>query len=85
MNLNAVDAIATYNTEDKTLTVTVSAEESNYTMTVVFAVCAVELLQLWTRRGSLDVDDLILNVPGACLGWTAWRLWPKKKNHGNAS
>ena len=46
---------------------------------------AVELLQLWTRRGALDVDDLILNVPGACLGWTAWRLWPKKKNHGNAS
>ena len=53
--------------------------------TVVLAVCVVELLQFWTQRGALDVDDLILNVPGACLGWTAWRLWPKKKNHGNAS
>ena len=56
-----------------------------FLLTVVLAVCGVELLQLWTRRGSLDVDDLILNVPGACLGWLGWRLWQTKKNHGNAS
>lgn len=29
----------------------------------------VELLQLWTRVGSFDVDDLILNTLGAALGY----------------
>ena len=39
-----------------------------------FAVIALmELLQLLTKRGALDVDDLLLNLPGACLGWLLWR------------
>ncbi len=31
-----------------------------------------ELLQLATRRGTLDVDDIVLNTIGACLGY--WLL-----------
>lgn len=30
----------------------------------------VELLQLFLRMGSLDVDDFIFNLSGACLGYT---------------
>ena len=45
-----------------------------------FAVIAlVELLQLLTRRGALDVDDLLLNLPGACLGWLLWKLSVQRK------
>lgn len=50
-----------------------------FLLTVMTLVCAVELLQLATQLGSLDVDDLILNVPGACLGWLVWRLWNRIK------
>ena len=49
-----------------------------FLLTVAAAICLIELGQLATRRGALDVDDLILNLPGACLGWVGWRLWPKK-------
>ena len=53
-----------------------------FLLTVTATIVAVELLQLVTRTGALDVDDLILNLPGACLGWLTWRLWPRgtKKN-----
>ena len=56
-----------------------------FLLTVMAAVCLIELLQYETRLGALDVDDLILNVPGACLGWLGWRLWQTKKNHGTSS
>ena len=44
-----------------------------FLLTATALVCAVELLQFSTRAGALDVDDLILNLPGACLGWLLWR------------
>ena len=49
-----------------------------FLLTVAAVICLVELGQMATRRGALDIDDLILNLPGACLGWLSWRLWPKK-------
>jgi glycopeptide antibiotics resistance protein len=49
-----------------------------FLLTVVAAVCLIELAQYATRLGSLDVDDLLLNVPGACLGWLLWRLAAKR-------
>ncbi len=51
-----------------------------FLLTATAAVCLVELAQYWSLRGALDVDDLLLNIPGACLGWLGWRYrpdWPK--------
>lgn len=33
----------------------------------------VELVQLLTRRGSFDIDDFILNLLGALIGFALWR------------
>ena len=41
-------------------------------------ICSVELLQFFTRRGAMDVDDVLLNLPGACLGWLLWQLGNRK-------
>lgn len=43
------------------------------------SILIVELLQLFTLRGSCDVDDLILNLAGVTLGWAAWKLWESIK------
>lgn len=50
-----------------------------FLLTVILLVILIELAQLLTRRGALDIDDLILNVPGACLGWLGWRIWNRRK------
>ena len=42
------------------------------------AVVAVEILQYLTGLGSCDVDDLILNVPSAMIGYILWKLVGKK-------
>ena len=34
----------------------------------------VELVQLLTKRGSFDIDDLILNLAGAVLGFWFWKF-----------
>jgi glycopeptide antibiotics resistance protein len=33
----------------------------------------IEVLQLLTRRGSFDIDDIILNTLGALIGLTIWK------------
>ena len=38
----------------------------------------VEIVQLFTLLGSCDVDDLILNVIGAAIGYAAWHLLMEK-------
>lgn len=48
-----------------------------FVMTVCAAIIAVECLQLFTTLGSLDVDDLILNMLGACVGFGFWRIFEK--------
>lgn len=46
-----------------------------FLLTVCGSVALVELLQLFTTLGSLDVDDLLLNVLGACIGfWTGRKI-----------
>ncbi|CAM4383524.1 VanZ family protein [Paenibacillus tarimensis] len=32
----------------------------------------VEWIQMLSRRGSFDIDDVILNSLGACIGWAAY-------------
>ena len=39
-------------------------------------ILCVELLQLATMLGSCDIDDLILNVIGASLGFFLWKHTP---------
>ena len=39
----------------------------------------VEITQLFTLRGSLDVDDVILNLSGMLLGYGFYRLTHRKK------
>lgn len=44
-----------------------------FVLSVIGIILAVELLQLFTLRGSCDVDDLILNMVGASVGFVAVR------------
>lgn len=39
-----------------------------------FVICLIETAQLLTLVGSCDVDDLLLNVLGAALGYGGYRL-----------
>ena len=38
---------------------------------------AVELCQLFTLRGFCEVDDLILNLCGAAVGWFLAKIWER--------
>ena len=42
-------------------------------LTTAGIIAAVELIQLLTLLGSCDIDDLILNVPGAAIGYSIYR------------
>lgn len=42
-------------------------------LTVLLMIILVEILQYFTGLGSCDVDDIILNVPGAMLGYVLWK------------
>lgn len=51
--------------------------------TLLFAtgiMTAIELLQMFLLVGTCDVDDLILNVTGAAIGYGLYRLSPWSKN-----
>ncbi len=37
-------------------------------------IAAVELVQLFSLRGTCDVDDLLLNLWGVAAGWGLWKL-----------
>lgn len=52
-----------------------------FIITIIAIICTIELAQLITLRGSLDIDDLLLNVPGALLGWLVWKLLSQFKFH----
>lgn len=39
-----------------------------FIVTTLLIIFGVELIQILTRQGSFDVDDMILNTFGACLG-----------------
>lgn len=41
-------------------------------------ICLVEAVQYATALGSCDIDDLILNLIGATLGYAFWRLTRRK-------
>ncbi len=51
-----------------------------FVLTVVAGIIGVEILQLLTLLGSCDVDDLLLNVAGAALGFGIWKLFFGRKS-----
>ncbi len=46
-----------------------------FLITILLAVSVLELVQVMMMRGSFDIDDVILNTAGACLGfWITHRF-----------
>ncbi|RIW30740.1 VanZ family protein [Bacillus salacetis] len=43
---------------------------SMFTVSMIVLLLTIELIQLLTRRGSFDIDDLILNMIGAFIGYS---------------
>lgn len=50
-----------------------------FLLTCVMAIVLVELLQLVTLLGSLDIDDLILNLFGMLVGYLIFMISKKKR------
>lgn len=51
----------------------------SFLLTCTLAIILVELLQLVTLLGSLDIDDLILNLFGMILGYLIFMICRKKR------
>lgn len=49
-----------------------------FIVTALAILLIVETVQLVTRVGSFDVDDLILNMAGALIGWIGIRLYARQ-------
>lgn len=45
-----------------------------FALCVTVIIIAVELIQLFLLLGSCDIDDLILNILGASLGFGIWKI-----------
>lgn len=45
-----------------------------FIVSIVAGIVAIEIIQLFSLRGSCDVDDLILNILGAVLGYGVFKL-----------
>ena len=44
----------------------------------IYISLAIELLQLVTRYGMFDLDDLMNNSLGALLGWVCYKKWAEE-------
>lgn len=49
-----------------------------FLLTCLSAIAVIELIQLLTLLGSLDVDDIILNMTGMITGFLLWKCFAKK-------
>jgi len=45
----------------------------SYFFFMISILFSVGIMQLITRRGSLDIDDFILNMLGALMGFIIWK------------
>ncbi|MEH7392887.1 VanZ family protein [Bacillus sp. JJ1474] len=54
-----------------------SASTKQLLFLTIFPICIIEGLQFLTKRGSLDIDDLLLNTVGVCLGYYLLPLFRK--------
>jgi len=48
-------------------------------LAALLILCSVELIQLVTLLGSLDIDDVILNMVGVLIGYGLWRILNRGK------
>ena len=48
-----------------------------FIFTCVLSVCLVEALQLFTLLGSMDIDDLILNLAGMLFGYMVFMIFKR--------
>lgn len=46
---------------------------SVFSFSIITLLFIIEVLQLVTRRGSFDIDDFILNMLGALIGFGIWK------------
>lgn len=46
-------------------------------LTMTLFIFIIEAVQLFTRTGSFDIDDFILNMIGALLGFAVWHIFLK--------
>ena len=51
----------------------------SFLVTMIIILLLVEIIQLLTMRGSFDIDDIILNLAGACIFYTLTRIPIVKK------
>lgn len=49
------------------------------TLAVFAIILMIEITEYISRRGSFDVDDIILNLLGAMVGYGIWKLKPLQK------
>ena len=45
----------------------------------LFVLVLVETIQIFAMLGSFDVEDILLNVSGACIGFACYKKWSKRK------
>ncbi|MYL49809.1 VanZ family protein [Halobacillus litoralis] len=58
---------------------------SPFLLAFVLIILSAEVMQLLTQRGSFDIDDFILNVLGAWLGFKLWKTTLVQKWIGRGS
>jgi glycopeptide antibiotics resistance protein len=46
---------------------------SRFAVSMLIFLFVIEVIQLVTRRGSFDIDDFILNMVGALIGFGIWK------------
>lgn len=55
-----------------------------FLITILASIAALELTQVLTMHGSFDIDDIILNTIGACLGFMVARQ-RNRRNSGSSA
>lgn len=50
-----------------------------FLLTFLITICAVELTQMFTLLGTCDIDDVILNTAGACIGYGIYKVLTRIK------
>jgi glycopeptide antibiotics resistance protein len=47
---------------------------SVFSISMIILLLVIEVIQVVTKRGSFDIDDFILNMLGALIGFGIWKM-----------